>query len=378
MTREEIIQLAEKVSSGLASENEIALYNKVFNSFQSGSEEWDEQDLGNREAIIEEIHEGIVAKTKVVRMKRFNRRWLAVASVAVLLVAGAAYLLIDREPPQRPAVLITADKDIPAPAVNKAVLTLANGQTILLDSNSKGILSQQGSVTITGKPGGEIFYTGQDEQVSINSIAVPRGSKPISLSLADGTRVWIDAGSTLKFPTAFPGNTREVTVTGQAYLEVAQNSRKPFHVLNAIDGSKVEVLGTAFNVKAFSILEGSMVTLLNGAVNVRSQREWTELQPGQQAYVKNNGMIAVRNDVDTDQVMSWKNGQFIFDGVSIRTIMQELERHYDVEVKFEDEVDEKFVFRIARDVPVSEVLKGLALTQLVHFKIDGRTITVSK
>lgn len=379
MTREEIIQLAERVSSGLATEDEMALFNKAFNSFQSDSEEWNTQLLGNREEIVEMIHEGIAAKTKVVKLKKFRTAgWMAAAAIALLLIAGAAYLFTSRQQPPRPALVIAADKDIPAPAGNKAVLTLGNGQQIYLDSNSHGTLSQQGGITISGKPGGEILYSGKDDQVSINSISVPRGSKPISLSLADGTRVWVDAGSTLKFPTAFPGKERIVTVTGQAYFEVAQNSRKPFYVLNTNDVSKVEVLGTAFNVKAYSLFEGTMVTLLNGAVNIRSQNEVNGLQPLQQAVMKSDGSIVIRSNVDADQVMSWKNGQFIFDGVTMRTIMQELERHYDVNVKFEDEVDEKFVIRISRDVPVSEVLKGLALTQLVHFKIDGRTIIVSK
>jgi transmembrane sensor len=379
MTRDEIIQLAERVSSGLATEEEMALFNKAFNSFQSDPEEWNAQLLGNREEIVEMIHEGIVAKTKVGKLKSFNtRRWMVAATIAALLIAGAAYLFTNRQLPQRSPVMIAADKDIPAPAGNKAVITLGNGQQIFLDSNSQGILSQQGGVTISGKPGGEILYSGKDDQVSINSITVPRGSKPVSLSLADGTRVWVDAGSSLKFPTAFPGKEREVTVTGQAYFEVAQDSRKPFYVLNTSDASKVEVLGTAFNVNAYSIFEGTMVTLLNGAVNLRWQNEVQGLQPLQQAIVKSNGSIALRSNVDADQVMSWKTGQFIFDGMTMRNIMQELERYYDVNVKFDNEIDEKFVMRISRDVPVSEVLKGLALTQLVHFKIDGRTITVSK
>jgi ferric-dicitrate binding protein FerR (iron transport regulator) len=379
MTRDEIIQLAERVSSGLATEEEMALFNKAFNSFQSDPEEWNMQLLGNREEIVEMIHEGIVAKTKVGKLKSFNtRRWMVAATIVALLIAGAAYLFTNRQQPQRSPVMIAADKDIPAPAGNKAVITLGNGQQIFLDSNSHGILSQQGGVTISGKPGGEILYSGKDDQVSINSITVPRGSKPVSLSLADGTRVWVDAGSSLKFPTAFPGKERRVTVTGQAYFEVAQDSHKPFYVLNTSDASKVEVLGTAFNVNAYSIFEGTMVTLLNGAVNLRWQNEVQGLQPLQQAIVKSNGSIALRSNVDAEQVMSWKTGQFIFDGMTMRNIMQELERYYDVNVKFDNEIDEKFVMRISRDVPVSEVLKGLALTQLVHFKIDGRTITVSK
>jgi transmembrane sensor len=379
MTREEIIQLAERVSSGLATEEEMALFNKAFNSFQSETEEWNAERLGNRKEILEMIHEGIAAKTKVVKLKKFNAlAWMAAAAIAALLIAGAAYLFTHRQQPPRAALVIDAGKDIPAPSGNKAVITLGNGQQIFFDSSSNGTLSQQGGVTISGKPGGEIFYSGKDGQVSINSITVPRGSRPVALSLADGTRVWVDAGSSLRFPTAFPGNERVVTVTGQAYFEVMQDSRKPFYVLNTNDGSKVEVLGTAFNVNAYSLFEGTAVTLLNGAVNLRWKNELSELKPLQQGVVKNNGTIAVSSNVDAEQVMSWKTGQFIFEGVNMRTIMQELERHYDVEVKFDSEVDEKFVIRISRDVPVSEVLKALALTQLVHFKIDGRTIIVSK
>lgn len=380
MTREEIIQLAEKVSSGLASDEEIALYNSAFNSFQPQplSDDWDEALLGNKEEVIEEIHEGIVAKTRVAPVRRINyKKWMIAAAVTVLLMAGAAYLWFNNSRQQQTAVIITANKDIPAPDANRAVLTLANGQQIYLDSINNGTLAKQGAVTVSGKSDGEILYSGIDKQVSINSIAVPRGSKPIALSLADGTKVWIDAGSVLRFPTAFPGNTREVDVTGQAYFEVAQDKTKPFYVNNTIDGAKVEVLGTSFNVKAFSLLDGSVTTLLNGAVNLRTQKEIKSLLPLQQAVVK-SGNVVVRSNVDADEVLQWKTGQFIFDGVSIHSIMQELERYYNVEVKYENEVDEKFVIRISRQVPLSEVLKALAMTQLVHFKIDGNSITVFK
>lgn len=302
--------------------------------------------------------------------------WTAAAAVIFLALVAGWYLWPVKQPVSN-AVETVAGKEIPAPVSNSAVITLADGSKIYLDSIAQGKALKQGNITITGEGEGDIQYMGQDQQVSINTISVPRGSKPVSLGLADGTRVWVDAGSSLQFPTAFPGKEREVTVTGQVYLDVKGDPEKPFFVRNTIEGTRVEVLGTAFNLKAFSIA-GTQVTLVSGAVNVRSGNELKPLQPGQQVEVNGSGHITLRPDINMEQVLGWKNGMFVFDGADIQTIMNELDRHYDIDVKYEAAINEKFVLRISRNVPLSEVLQGLAMTQLVHFKIEGRTIIVSR
>jgi ferric-dicitrate binding protein FerR (iron transport regulator) len=192
------------------------------------------------------------------------------------------------------------------------------------------------------------------------------------LLLADGTRVWLDASSSIHFPTAFPSGDREVTITGQAYFEVAPNAHQPF-IVHAKDQT-IRVLGTHFNVNAYQT-GGTAVktTLEQGSVLVSTGNDHLKLDPGQQA----DGAV-LRSDVDLEGILAWKNGEFRFNGASIVSIMEQLARWYGAEVHYKDEIKEEFVAKIPRNVPVSKILNYLESTGQVKFSVEGNVITVMK
>jgi ferric-dicitrate binding protein FerR (iron transport regulator) len=224
---------------------------------------------------------------------------------------------------------------------------------------------------------GQIAYKGTSEQVEYNTLSNPRGSKVISLVLADGSKVWLNAASTLKYPTAFVGNERKVDITGEAYFEVAHNAGMPFIVSKG--ETSVRVLGTHFNVNSYDDETSLNITLLEGSVKVIKGNESVLILPGQQAEVSND--IATPKSIkilaaDVDDVLAWKNGLFSYKGAGIETIMRQVSRWYNVDVVFQKQVKEKFYAQVSRNTDVSNLLRMLEATKAVHFKIEGKTITV--
>lgn len=376
MTREEIILLAEKVAAGTATDAEFMLYNRLFNSFQQ--EQWDESLLGNEEEIGQAIRarlQPLIRKTRVRKIAGW-RTWTAAASILLLIGIGG-YVL--KQQYNQPSLLPQAERfknDIPAPTGNHAVLTLSNGQKVMLDSAGLGMLAIQGKIQIAKDSSGAIIYTGADNNIGNNTIQLPAGSRALTIVLSDGTRVWIDAGSSLTYPIAFTGKKRIVTVSGQVYFEVAQNSNQPFTVYNSSDKTIVDVLGTSFNLRTFATDSSTKVTLVSGSVRINTAKAAHILEPGQQATTNGKGDINVHEVADLQSTLAWKEGLFYFNGTDIATIMSEVQRYYNVEVVYQTNVNDLFVAKIPRDVPVSQLLSLLEMTNLVHFKIEGRKITV--
>ena len=266
--------------------------------------------------------------------------------------------------------------DIAPPAQARATLKLADGSTVYLDSNVNGTLAMQGGIEIKRNEGGEIIYSGAAvDAISMNTLSLPKGSKPIRLVLSDGSLVWLNAASSITYPTAFVGKERKVSMMGEAYFEVSENKAMPFFVEH--DQLLIKVLGTHFNVNTYENEASNKVTLLSGLVDVGNGKISKRLVPGQQASVSKT-VFSVDENIDTDEVLAWKNGQFYFGGSDIRSIMKQIERYYDVEVEFRDEVPYRFVAKISRDVNVSAFLEKLELTNLIHFKIEGKKIIVMK
>lgn len=376
MTKEEVILLAEKVVSGTATDAELLQYNQLFNAFQQQGD-WDEQLLGSQQQLEAAIRERLepVLHRRSGKVINWNR-WAAAAAVA--LVLGTGYYFYQRQPAPLAPQAVRFRNDIPAPAGNHAVLTLSNGQRILLDSAGNGTLLVQGQVNVSKNANGQITYAGADTASSLNTIQVPNGSKPLVIVLGDGTKVWIDAGSTLTYPTTFHGKQREVAVTGQAYFEVKQNAQRPFLVTSVSQKATIEVLGTAFNFRAFSDERKMQVTLVNGAVKVNTPGASQVLRPGEAAAAASGGVLQLIKNVDLQQATAWKEGLFYFDGADITTIMSTLQRYYNIDVVYQTDVKDLFVAKIPRDVPISQLLNLLEMTNLVHFKIEGRKITVIK
>jgi len=307
-------------------------------------------------------------------------RWVAAATVAALL-SVAAWQWSQRQASTRTAPAITSrsfKSDI-APGGNRAILTLADGTQIPLDSAGAGQLAQQGNTNIIKLDSGQLAYhsaTGSTSAALLyNTIATPRGGQ-FRITLPDGTQVWLNASSSLRYPTSFTGRERRVELSGEAYFEVAKNAGMPFRI--ASKEMEVEVLGTHFNVMAYDDEAVLKTTLLEGAVKVTRNGSSRQLQPGQQARVyRESGGMDVLQDANTEEAVAWKNGFIQFEGQDIKTAMRMLARWYNVEVDYRGTVPAHFRGIIPRNVPVSQVLKMMELTGEVHFTIEGNRIIVS-
>jgi hypothetical protein len=307
---------------------------------------------------------------------RYMRWWLAAAAV-FLLVASITYLEINRKPQPVPVPLVhkATHSDIPAPAMARAILKLDDGKVLDLDSAGNGLLAAQGDVRIMKTAEGQITYKGKESStIQYNTLTNPRGSKVVSLTLADGTKVWLNAETSLRYPTAFTGKERKVELTGEAYFEVAHNARMPFKVSKA--GMTIQVLGTHFNVNAYDNEAVSRITLLEGSVRVSSESKQSMLAPGQQARLQ-GASIQVINDVNTEEAIAWKNGKFQFsEKTDIGTIMRQLARWYNVDITYQGNVSQHFWGSIPRDITISQVLQKIESTGGVRFRIEGNNIIV--
>lgn len=301
-------------------------------------------------------------------------RWVAAAAILFALFGGAYLFIINK--PVQPVAGVSRFKNDVAPGSDKAVLITAQGQKIVLDSTAKGTVSKEGNTTvinINGLLSYNTIHAGAAPAMLYNTVTTPKGGQ-YQLLLQDGTKVWLNAASSLRFPIAFTGKTREVELKGEGYFEVAKNAFKPFHV--NVSGMQVEVLGTHFNVNAYEDETTVKTTLLEGAVKVTKGNAIAFLAPGNQAQLQLSGQISVTKDTDIEETMAWKDGMFRFSDADIETIMRQAARWYDVEVVYEGKVNSHFVANLPRNLPVSKLLTLLELTNRVHFKVEGKQITV--
>ncbi|HVW59332.1 MAG TPA: FecR domain-containing protein, partial [Puia sp.] len=311
------------------------------------------------------------------------RKWAA----AAILVLIAGKLILDtttrRPPPLKPSIhspVAAADRP---PGTQNAILILADGTRITLDSAANGNLAQQGGTKVI-KLNGQIAYTGKTSgngSPLFNTISTARGNQYM-LILSDGTKVWLNAASSMRFPTSFKGNERKVEITGEAYFEIANNPAMPFKVMAG--GGEIQVLGTHFNVNAYSDESVIKTTLLEGAVAVKKDEARLVLSPGQQAKFhpqtvsgKNEKAITLLKDIDPGRETAWKDGFFWFENTDIHTLMRQVSRWYDVEVEFKGDVtDDGFSGKVSRSVPLSKLLKVLEQYE-INFEIEGKKIVVS-
>jgi len=314
---------------------------------------------------------------------RNNLVWRKIGIAAVILLfayTGAHFYFYQPQKQFKKVVQKLPLHNDVLPGGNKAVLTLANGKKIILDNANTGVLAKQGSTDIDKTKDGQIIYKafnhGQNDQnITLNTVSTPRGGQ-YQVVLSDGSKVWLNAVSSLRFPAVFKGKTREVEITGEAYFEVAKNAAMPFVVKTG--RFVVEVLGTHFNIMAYNNESFIKTTLLEGAVKVRSGNSIHFLKPGQQALLNAQGQTQITEDVDVDDETAWKNGLFQFRDAGIEAIMRQAERWYNVTISYEGKIPVKqFTGRISRDVKVSELLNMLKYFG-VNFRIDGKNIIVMK
>lgn len=317
--------------------------------------------------------------TPVKHLSIFRRYRIAAAAVFIGAILSVGYLYFNKQSQKQIAKTETLPgiKNDIAPGGNKAILTLGDGTRIVLDSAKNGTLTQQGNTKILKSDNGQVTYNSSSikGEILYNTISTPRGGQ-YQIVLADGSKVWLNAASSLRFPTAFSGKERRVEITGEAYFEITRNEAAPFIVSN--NGAEVQVLGTHFNVMAYSDEAVLKVTLLEGSVKFINDDISTILKPGQQSQLTKTGQINVLNDVDVGEVMAWKNGFFYFNKADIETVMRQVSRWYNVDVIYHNKkTNDLFHADIPRDTKLSEVLKVLEIAGDVQFKIEGQKVIVS-
>ena len=316
----------------------------------------------------------IQAEPKQIQLSKW-KNWVVAASLVIAVGVGATYIAKTEQKQDEQIAVVEYEmpKEITA-AVAGAILTLADGSQIILDSLGNGLVAQQSNTTISNKDGKLIYNSQEGASTVYNTMSTPKAQK-YNLQLADGTKVWLNASSSIKFPTAFSGKTREVSITGEAYFEVSSDKSKPFIV--DVGGMQVEVLGTHFNINSYDDADLIRTTLLEGSVVINQNMKSKKLYPGQQATVNSIGDINLEKNVNLSQVMSWKNGLFYFENSSLQEVMRELSRWYDVEVVYVDGIPSRnFEGEIQRNLKLSEVLRILELNK-VKFKLEGRTVLIS-
>ncbi len=318
---------------------------------------------------------------------RSQRWWVAASVVAVLGLAG--YFLVSKfssgdQFSEIGASTVQTQTDI-APGGNKAILTLADGTKIILDSANNGAISTQGNITVIKLGDGELSYqpetpnlkpeTHNSQPTTYNTITTPRGGQ-YQLVLADGSKVWLNAASSLTYSTAFAGNERKVTLTGEGYFEVAHDASKPFFVsTGAMD---IKVLGTHFNVNAYGDDGQLQTTLLEGSVEVSNSGNSVVIKPGQQVQVNKGGVgLKIVDHVDLGQVVAWKEGVFYFNKNNIREVMNQLARWYDVSITYEGTFSGRtFSGQMKRDLKLSQVMKILEYNN-IKYQIIGKQMIIS-
>jgi len=309
------------------------------------------------------------------------RYWMYAAAAVLLFILGSgALFLLSRNRSSEFIALSQRKAPIPKydiqPGGNKALLTLGDGSTINLDDSANGVLAQQGNAKLVKLNKGQLAYTRIKEAPSptvYNTVSTQRGGQYLVI-LPDGTKVWLNAASSLRFPTAFTGKSRYVVATGEAYFEVAPNKELPFIV--QAGAVQVQVLGTQFDVMAYDNEHHINTSLLQGAVKVVHATGDVLLQPGQQAKFDRTSASMKVTDADTEQAIAWKNGSFQFAGADIETVMRQLERWYNVDVVYSGKIPAgHFSGVISRQTMLSQVLSILEIND-VHFRIEGRKIIV--
>ncbi len=378
MTPKQALRLFEKYRAGTLTEDERAIL-----------EGWYLQHAGampdfnlSREELkhdLEKIYKTLPGRETPVRP--FRPYWkISLAAASVLLFVTAGLFFFSRENKKEIAETIqTADV---APGGKKAVLTLADNTQVVLDDAGTGDIARQTGITVSKTTEGQLMYVVNDTDIpasksmSYNTISTPKGGE-YQVQLSDGTRVWLNSMSSIRFPVSFQGNERRVEIHGEAYFEVAHNPTLPFRVTS--NHQIVEVLGTRFNINAYPDEPTTKTTLLQGAVRLVTEngKDSKVLKPGEQALTRaGDGRVEIRT-ADTEESVAWKNGYFIFADEELQSIMRKLERWYSIEVDYRD-IDPhlKFGGAISRGRNLSEVLELLELTDNVKFKMEGKKVTV--
>lgn len=310
------------------------------------------------------------------------RNLAAVAAVALVMLSIGLLWFTSKntQPQQNVAVSSNTNKNEIKPGGNNAILTLANGEEIVLNETGIGEVTRQNNMQVNKLADSSISYktaaaNSANTQLVYNTLYTPRGGK-YNLVLADGTQVTLDAESSITFPVAFIEKERRVTVTGQAYFNVVHNAAKPFYV--EANGQVIKDVGTAFNVNAYPDDKSVKITLAEGLIDVSNSANTKSLVPGQQAIVRNNEKQIRVKTVNVDEIIAWKNGWFAFHNESIQNVMKQAARWYDVDIIYEGKpITKRFGGNISKYKDIDELLENLKITGIINYKIQGRRVILT-
>jgi ferric-dicitrate binding protein FerR (iron transport regulator) len=379
MEMNELAILSKKYLAGAASEEEKDRLLQWYNAYDehtltahltaSGTE----TEAAMEQRMRHRLMAATAPEQRVVPMQRGNG-WKVAAAILLLVTAGGSFYVWQSGKKQ-----VLAEKAAAImPGSDKATLTLADGTEVNLDSAGTGVLTVQGNSKVTKTTHGQIVYKNENATapaVTYNVLRTPRGGQ-YKISLPDGTDVWLNASSSISYPTAFTGKERTVSITGEAYFEVAGDVEQPFTV--KVNNMEVLVLGTHFNINAYADESTINTTLLEGAVLVKTRSAMRHLNPGQQAKATpdGDGIIKVGR-VDVNSAIAWKNGYFSFDEADIPTVMRQLSRWYNIEVKYSGKIPgETFTGEIGRSLTQEQLLKVLSQAK-INFKVEeGKRIII--
>ena len=386
MDKDELKQLFQRYLNGECSQEDLLRLKSVLSN--PGQEEqikslldssWDNLDKNELTDVSREKAESIYSEIISRKKNTQNSRvWLKIAAtVTIFIFLGVGLHRIYKNNPSEDQAsnLVQEKAEKIVPGGNKAVLTLADGSKVILNDVNNGHLASQDNVEIQKTDDGQIVYSVKGTQTlqkaQLIAISTPRGGQ-YEIILPDGSKVWLNAESSLKYPVYFSGKERIVEMTGEAYFEVARNNNMPFKVI--ANAAEIKVLGTHFNVMAYDNERFIETTLLEGSVNVNNR----VLKPGQKAQMNKVTNSMSISAADTEEAVAWKNGFFMFKNENIQSIMRKIGRWYDVETEFKGKntMHANYGGTISRFEDVSEVHKIMELTGVIHFKIEGRRILV--
>ncbi|AEW01223.1 hypothetical protein A4D02_32880 [Niastella koreensis] len=384
-----------------ADEKHQILFNKLTNS------DWLQQAVHDHAESETRIKERVFAALPYMQDAHTDSpkswvRWMSVAASVLIVVSIGWYIWQGKTKPA-----IVAEQQTPVATVipaggNKATLTLADGTVIDLDKAGNGTIATEGKTTVNKKENGQLEYksaTSTKQAVyTYNMLKTPRGGQ-YQLLLPDGSKVWLNAASSIRYPTAFVGNERRVEITGEAYFEITHDAVRPFKVMiypaegATGRGGEVEVLGTHFNINAYGDEQPIVTTLLEGKIKItpvdvvnkamtathpaNTAKAYKVINPGEEAQIDNKADIVIRRNVDTESAVAWMKGFFDFHNASLKTVMKQVSRWYSVDVEYTKAMPEQtFEGNIDRNIPLNELLELLQQYGSTKFKIEGRTVKV--
>lgn len=366
----QILEILTKFQNATCSDAELKLLDEWYHQLEIDNQTINKDDeVIITESMLKEFREKVGQGVKIIPFYRQPIFKMVAAASVVFVVFFGAYFYLNKSSTKTLVNQAIVKKDFIAPSSSKATITLASGQIVALDGISSGTLvANQGAVNVMKTEDGQIVYRGSSNEIAYNTLYNPRGSKVISLRLNDGSIVWLNSQSSIRYPVAFVGDERHVEIIGEAYFEVAKNLTKKFTV--ASNGVKIEVLGTHFNMNSYNDDKNIKITLLEGSVKIIKGEGSYMLKPGQQAQVASK--IQVLNEANIESVMAWKNGFFSFKGTSVQELINIIGRWYDVGIVFKGAVpNRQFGGQIAKSANLSQVVKVLNESELKCALLNG-------